>query len=107
MNNEHTDHSLDAAKGDLLLDLLEDLGQIDVGKIPSDLETDTVLRFVIDSIGIAQDLFFSDTEDDMQAVIERAALARAYVKALDMKTDALNALARKNVWNNRDSNDPN
>ena len=105
MNNEPFDHSLDAAKGDLLLGLLEDLGQIDVGKIRSDLETDTVLRFVIDSIRIAQDLFFSDTKEDLKEIVERAALARSYTRALDMKADALDALARKNVWNNRDSNE--
>lgn len=104
MNNEFSDHSLDAAKGDLLLGLLEDLGQINVGKIKSNMEEDTVLRFVIDSIGIAQDLFFSDTEEDLKEVVERAALTRAYTRALDMKADALNALASKNVWNTRASN---
>ena len=96
-NKSKTDHSLDAAKGDLLLGLLEDLGQINAGKIKSDMERDVILRFVLDSIGLAQDIFFSDTEEDLQGVVERAALAREYVKVSDAKFDIMNALARKNI----------
>ena len=96
-NRSKTGHSLDAAQGDLLLGLLEDLGQINAGKIRNDVERDIVLRFVLDSIGLAQDIFFSDTEEDLQGVVERAALAREYVKVADAKFDVLNALSRKNI----------
>ena len=93
----NTDHSLDAAKGDLLLGLLEDLGQIDVCKIASTYEKDVILRFVLDSIGLAQDIFFSDTESDLRGAVERAALARNYVRSMEARFDAINSLAAKNV----------
>ena len=90
------DHSLDAAKGDMLLGLLEWLSQIDAGKIANANEMDTVLRFVLDSIGAAQELFFSDTEDDLMSVVERTALARDYANALETRFAVINVLADKN-----------
>ena len=91
------DHSLDAAKGDMLLGLLEWLSQIDVSKIANAHEMDTVLRFVLDSIGAAQELFFSDTEDDLMGVVERTAIAREYANAIDSRFEIINVMAEKNL----------
>jgi len=90
------DCSLTAAKGDIVLDLLEELGQIDVGKIRNSLECENLLRFVIDSIGAAQELFFSDTDADIQNAYDRARLTHAYVMSTMAKDDAINAIARTN-----------
>ena len=94
------DHSLDAAKGDLLLGLLEDLGQIDANKIANTYEKDVVLRFVIDSIGLAQDIFFSDAEADLRGAVERAALVRNYVRFISLLTSPCSRLLprKKALW---------